>query len=80
VGAGSLGLGELIAKDHEVCIDLAVALAADKVRFHTLKATLASRLQNSPLFAPQRFTRDLERLFQAMLDQRARGESGIVRA
>ncbi|MDR0476538.1 MAG: tetratricopeptide repeat protein [Desulfobulbaceae bacterium] len=74
-----LGLDELIAKDRPTYIDLAVALAADKARLHALKTALASRLPNSPLFDPRRFCRDLERLFQAMLEQRARGESGIVR-
>ncbi|MDR0476537.1 MAG: tetratricopeptide repeat protein [Desulfobulbaceae bacterium] len=76
----NIGLDELIAKDRAAYIDLAVALATDKARLHALRATLASRLPDSPLFDPQRFCRDLERLFQAMLDQRARGESGIVRA
>ncbi|MCL1961290.1 MAG: tetratricopeptide repeat protein [Desulfovibrionaceae bacterium] len=76
----SLGLDELIAKDRAAYIDLATALAADKPRLHALKATLASRLPNSPLFDPRRFSSDLERLFQAMLAQRARGESGVVSA
>ena len=75
-----LGLDELIAKDRATYIDLAVALAADKARLHTLRTTLATHLPDSPLFDPERFTRDLECLFQAMLEQRARGESGVVRA
>ncbi|MDR0477490.1 MAG: tetratricopeptide repeat protein [Desulfobulbaceae bacterium] len=75
-----LGLDELITKDRASYTALAVALAMDKARLHALRATLASRLPNAPLFDPQRFSRDLERLFQAMLDQRARGQSGIVRA
>jgi predicted O-linked N-acetylglucosamine transferase (SPINDLY family) len=75
----NLGLDELIAKDRMAYIDLATALAADKARLHTLKTTLAARLPNSPLFDPQRFSRDLERLFQAMLDQHARGQSGVVK-
>jgi len=76
----SLGLDELIAKDRAAYIDLAVALAADKARLHALRITLASRLRDSPLFDPRRFARDLERLFEAMLAQRARGETGVARA
>jgi predicted O-linked N-acetylglucosamine transferase (SPINDLY family) len=75
-----LGLDELITKDRASYTALAVALAMDKARLHALRATLASRLPDSPLFDPQRFSHDLERLFLAMLDQRARGQSGIVRA
>jgi predicted O-linked N-acetylglucosamine transferase (SPINDLY family) len=76
----SLGLDELIAQDRAAYIDLAIALAADRPRLQALRTALAARLPDSPLFDPQRFARDLERLFQAMLAQRARGESGVVRA
>jgi predicted O-linked N-acetylglucosamine transferase (SPINDLY family) len=76
----SLGLDQLIAQDHAAYIDLAIALAADRPRLQALRTVLAARLPDSPLFDPQRFAHDLERLFEAMLAQRARGASGVVRA
>jgi len=76
----SLGLDELIAKDRAAYIDLATALATDKPRLQAFRTTLTARLQSAPLFDPERFSRDLEGLFQAMLAQRARGESGVVSA
>jgi len=74
-----LGLDELIAPDRAAYIDLAVTLATDPARLQAIKTALTARLPGSPLFNPQRFARDLERLFQAMIEQRARGESGVVR-
>ena len=63
------GLPELIAAN---CADyerLAVELAADPRRLAALKSTVASRLEQSPLFHASAITRNLERLYERMYER-----------
>lgn len=74
----SLGMDQLVAADRQAYIDLAIALASEPLRLQQCRNALAASLQSSTLFDPLGFAADLERLFRAMLAQRARGERGVV--
>ncbi len=45
----AVGLGDLVARDEDEYVRLAVALAKDRARLSTLRAELPERLQRSPL-------------------------------
>ncbi|MCE9620023.1 MAG: tetratricopeptide repeat protein [Planctomycetes bacterium] len=62
----NLGLTELIARDIDDYVKIAVGLAADLPRLTELRAGLRRRLIASPLMDAARFTRHLERAYQAM--------------
>jgi predicted O-linked N-acetylglucosamine transferase (SPINDLY family) len=70
----ALGLPELIAEglaDYEA---LALALARDPERLGALRRRLAAARDTAPLFDCARFTRDLERAYDAMM---ARHDAGL---
>ena len=62
----ALGLDDWIAPSVDAVVDLAVARAADLDTLRSLRATLRSRLQASPLTDLPRFARDLESAYRAM--------------
>jgi predicted O-linked N-acetylglucosamine transferase (SPINDLY family) len=65
--ARTAGLHELVAQTPAEYVERNVALATDGAARNALRATLRARLEASPLMDPQRFTRDLEALYRAML-------------
>jgi predicted O-linked N-acetylglucosamine transferase (SPINDLY family) len=56
----SAGLDDLVAHSAAEYVDIAVALAGDAARRHSLRAGLRARLQASPLLDHAGFTRQLE--------------------
>jgi predicted O-linked N-acetylglucosamine transferase (SPINDLY family) len=62
----NVGLPELVARDAEQYVRIAVELAHDRSRLCELRATLRDRMQNSPLMDAGRFTRNLEAAYRAM--------------
>jgi protein O-GlcNAc transferase len=62
----NLGLPELIARDSDDYVDIAVKLANDVPRLVALRAGLRERLKSSPLMNVPRFTKNLEDAYQAM--------------
>lgn len=62
----NLGLPELIARDSDDYVDIAVKLANDVPRLVALRAGMRERLNNSPLMNVPRFTKNLEKAYQAM--------------
>ena len=62
----NLGLQELIARDSDNYVDIAVKLANDVPRLTALRAGLRERLKNSSLMNVPRFTHNLEDAYQAM--------------
>ena len=62
----NLGLPELIARDTNDYVHIAVNLANDVPRLAALRAGLRERLKNSPLMNVPRFTHNLEDAYQAM--------------
>ncbi|HVV26624.1 MAG TPA: tetratricopeptide repeat protein [Rhizomicrobium sp.] len=73
--AGSIlnaaGLSDLIARDLEEYEALAFALARDPARLAAIRARIAETRSNMPLFDTERFTRNLETAYTAMLAERA---------
>jgi len=57
---GTVGLGELIARDAAGFTRIATHLAGDSERISQLRLTMRDRLHNSPLFDAKGFTRNLE--------------------
>jgi predicted O-linked N-acetylglucosamine transferase (SPINDLY family) len=60
----ALGLPELVATTPGRYYELALALATDPARLAATRARLARGLATSPLFDCERFTRDLEALYE----------------
>ena len=60
------GLPELAAKDTSDYVQRALALANDLPRLSDLRATLRSRLRESPLMDANRFTRHVEAAYRSM--------------
>nr|CRH05442.1 putative GT41 : related to UDP-GlcNAc : protein O-b-N-acetylglucosaminyltransferase [Candidatus Magnetococcus massalia] len=70
----SLQLEALIVESDAAYAELALNLARDPQQLQQLREKLARQLQSSPLFDTQRFTRDLERLYQTIWQQHQAGE------
>lgn len=67
VGASLLdaaGLGELVAKDEDAYVALAVELAADKERLRALRASLRQRMKASPLTDGAAFAAKMESAYR----------------
>ena len=62
----NLGLPELIARDTNDYVNIAVNLANDVPRLTALRAGLRERLKNSPMMNVPRFTKNLEEAYEAM--------------
>ena len=63
---GNVGLAELIAKDTDSYLTLALDLANDTARLQQLRSSLRDRLRLSPLTDALGFTRDLEDAYRGM--------------
>ena len=68
------GLPELITDTWETYFALALELANDATRRQELCQRMASQRLSSPLFDTQRFTTDLEQLYERIWTQHATGE------
>jgi predicted O-linked N-acetylglucosamine transferase (SPINDLY family) len=66
-------LPELITQSPAHYERLAVELASDPARLRTLRERLHQVRGTCPLFDTQRFTRDLERAYEAMVSRHRRG-------
>jgi len=76
VGASLLhavGLPELIASDLQSYEKTALELATNPVKLHAIRRRLAENIAVQPLFDTPRFTRNLESVFETMLDRQRRG-------
>ncbi len=62
----NIGLPELIARDRDHYVDLAVALARDKARLKALRHNLRERMAASPLMNSESFTRAMEDAYRGM--------------
>ena len=62
----NLGLQELIARDTDNYVDIAVALANDVPRLAALRGGLRERVRTSPLMDAPRFTKNLEAAYHKM--------------
>ena len=62
----NLGLTELIARDPDEYVDIAVRLAKDTERLATLRAGLRARMSASPLMDAARLTQHLEAAYRRM--------------
>lgn len=71
-----VGLGDLVAASPGEYVALAVALAGDRERLRSLRATMRERLLASPLMDHAGFTRELEGALRAAWVQRLRGRPG----
>jgi protein O-GlcNAc transferase len=69
----TLGIEELITASAAHYEDLAVDLAAQPERLAALRRQLLQSVAASPLYDSTRFTRDLERLYEAMHERHRRG-------
>lgn len=62
----NVGLPELVARDREEYVAVALRLARDLPRLSELRATLRARMQASPLMDAPRFARNVEAAYRAM--------------
>ena len=62
----NIGLPELIGRNEDDYVDIAVALANDLPRLAALRSGLRERLRASPLMDAQRLTRNLEAAYREM--------------
>jgi protein O-GlcNAc transferase len=69
----SLGLPELIAPDLKGYAGMAVRLASDPTALAALKAKVEASRATSALFDTARFTRDLERAYEVMIERSRAG-------
>ncbi len=70
---GAVGLPELVAPDLAAYETLALALALDPSRLEDVRAKLAAGRATGPLFDARTFARDLERLYEAMIERARAG-------
>ncbi|WP_158553279.1 MULTISPECIES: tetratricopeptide repeat protein [Mesorhizobium] len=61
------GFHELVVETDEAYVQLAMELATNHERRNALRASIASARRSSPLFDANRFARDLEALYHAIL-------------
>jgi predicted O-linked N-acetylglucosamine transferase (SPINDLY family) len=71
-------LPDLVATTFDGYFNLALDLAANPLKLKALKDRLASSRSSCPLFDSARFTRDLERLFERMWENRLAGRKEII--
>ena len=62
----NIGLTELIAKNTEEYVRIAVGFANDLPRLNVLRAALRERMRNSPLMDTPRFARNVEAAYRTM--------------
>jgi predicted O-linked N-acetylglucosamine transferase (SPINDLY family) len=62
----NVGLGELVARNEEDYVDIAVRLARDREHLKALRHALRERMQASPLMDAPRMARNLETAFRGM--------------
>ena len=72
----NLGLRELAAQGEEQFVQIATALAKDLPRLGDLRATLRSRMMQSPLTDAKRFARGIEAAYREMWRARCAGSNG----
>lgn len=69
----AIGLGELVARDEQAFVDMAVAMARSPLRRRALKGRIEQNRLRLPLFDTERFTRHLEAAFEMMVERAAEG-------
>jgi predicted O-linked N-acetylglucosamine transferase (SPINDLY family) len=69
----AVGLPELIARSQAEYEAMAIELATNPDKLAAIKAKLANNRLTTPLFDTERFTRDLERAFEAMCERHRLG-------
>lgn len=74
----AVGLPDLVATTPDEYFDLARTLATDPARLSTTRARLKANLATSPLFDTERFTRDLEALYEKIWAHTLAGRPGRV--
>jgi protein O-GlcNAc transferase len=75
----AVGLPELVTRDRAEYFSVAKALALAPERLAALRRKLAVQRLAAPLFDTERFTRDLERLYERIWQQHARGARDMIR-
>jgi protein O-GlcNAc transferase len=74
----AVGLDDLIARDLEGYFQIALALASDPAWHAQIRKRLAQARNEAALFDSVRFTRDLERLYVAIVRREVEGGEGAV--
>jgi predicted O-linked N-acetylglucosamine transferase (SPINDLY family) len=75
VGRGGLsilsnvGLPELVARDVDHYVKIAVDLASDLARLSGLRAALRQRMETSPLMDAPRFARNVETVYRTLWER-----------
>jgi predicted O-linked N-acetylglucosamine transferase (SPINDLY family) len=70
-----MGMPELITRSLEEYAQVALTLAQDKDKLAQIRAKLVRQRETAPLFDTARYTRNLERSFEMMLDVAKSGEA-----
>ncbi|MBF0126224.1 MAG: UDP-N-acetylglucosamine-peptide N-acetylglucosaminyltransferase, partial [Magnetococcales bacterium] len=74
----AVGLPELVTHSWEAYFDLALELARNPDRLSALRQRLWANRLTHPLFDTERFTRDLERLYERMWQDHGLGKRTLI--
>lgn len=74
----AMGLPELVATNDDEYFELVLDLATDRERLAAIRETIANNRLVSPLFDTERFTRDLEKIYQTIWAQEIAGKRKAV--
>ncbi|CAG9246722.1 tetratricopeptide repeat protein [Paraburkholderia unamae] len=72
----AVGLDELVARDLDTYFQIALGFATDTAWRARVREKLAQARRSSPLFDTVAFTRDLERLYLAIVGREVHGQAG----
>jgi FkbM family methyltransferase len=74
----AMGLPELVATNDDEYFELVLDLATNRERLAAIRETIAENRLVSPLFDTERFTRDLEKIYQTIWAQEIAGKRKAV--
>lgn len=74
----SVGLEELVTETWEDYFELALSLAHDKNRYQSIRSRLSANRLTHPLFNTERFTRDLEKLYERIWQDHGYGQKEMI--
>ncbi|MBF0434854.1 MAG: tetratricopeptide repeat protein [Magnetococcales bacterium] len=74
----AVGLPELVTESWDSYFELALNLAQDTNRYQSIRRQLAANRLTHPLFDTERFTRDLEKLYERIWQDHGHGKKEMI--
>ncbi|MBF0379807.1 MAG: tetratricopeptide repeat protein [Magnetococcales bacterium] len=75
----SIGLPQLVTKTWEEYFELALELTKNRDRLQSIRNELSENRSTCPLFDTNRFTRDLERIYERMWQDHGQGKKDLIK-